>query len=129
MTIIISDPGKGLQRVHYDIKDYNTASKCYSCIMYCKHGDSTAVPSTPLAELRELIYMLVKEKHHQIEITIIRPERFIIKSVEPGEILVFQSNVPHYGVTNYTDSERVVIFSLFYPATIENHRPKLNVIH
>lgn len=108
--ILSSATGDGEQLVHWDSNNWNDLSwgGCYMSIaFYCVDTDSTALPNFDAKLLsippnkqstaKKLAYLLDKQFYHSIP-------------VAPGTVIIFSHRTPHYGVTNKSLHDRIVLF-------------------
>lgn len=114
VKLICMPPGKGEQEVHYDLQQYEDATRCYSVLFYLVDTEATAVPSVPVQQLRDCFTSDERLPPVKARAQIAK-ECFHRFRVQPGDALVFRGDVPHFGVANPDPYDRYVLFLQFYP--------------
>jgi hypothetical protein len=115
LKLMASSTGVGEQKVHWDATKGANGDQRYSFLLYCTPTLSTAVPvfdniaslSTPHLpqhQRRTLFHLLSKRHFHSVPVC-------------AGELLVMRQSVPHYGVCNASEEERVVLFDMMSEST------------
>jgi hypothetical protein len=106
--------GKGLQEVHYDVREYEKAVQCYTVLLYLTPTESTAVPKLPLSELRDT-FTEGEKKPTAAALKKLQQDNFHTWRVDAGDLLAFNAAVPHFGVANPDPHDRLVLFLHFSP--------------
>jgi hypothetical protein len=117
MKLLRTRHGQGLQEIHFDIPEYARAVRCYSVLIYLTPTLSTAVPKSPLSELRHC-FTKGEERPSAAALNLLSREQFSSVRVEAGDMLAFNCAVPHYGVANPDPLDRYVLFLLFSPSAL-----------
>lgn len=112
--------GQGLQNVHFDVTEYDLATKSFTVLLYITPTESTAVPTAPLAELRDT-FTVGEHRPPKKALQKLQRSEFYTTRVEAGALLVFNAAVPHYGVANPDLHDRYVLFLHYSPRHIPLH--------
>jgi hypothetical protein len=114
MQLLRSSKGIGLQKIHFDIVQYALAIRCYTFLLYLTPTLSTAVPVTPLSELRSC-FTEGEKRPSAAALDLLTPEKLYTTRVEAGDMLAFNCAVPHQALANPDAADRYVLFLLFSP--------------
>jgi hypothetical protein len=110
MAVLRADPGVGLQPIHFDIPYYVDAV----LLMYCNKNMSTAISKLPLWQMRGT-FTEAEEPPLPEAMELLVDSNFISIPVDPGALLAFRTDVPHFGVRNNSSTPRVLLFALWGP--------------
>jgi hypothetical protein len=129
MKLLRSPPGAGRQLLHFDVPssarvqpqrgDAGTQKSplCYSCILHLNPGESrsTHMPNLPAAQMEPLFSAAGATWQQQSE-HLCHPDHFHSHAMHSGDLLVFRTDVAHYGPANDSSAdERWVLFVMFSP--------------
>jgi hypothetical protein len=114
LKIVRMETGEGEQEIHYDVPEYEQAQQCFTVLLYLAPTLSTAVPSLPLAELRDT-FTPGESRPPGAALSKLTRQMFYSTRVEAGDAMLFRCDVPHYGVANPDAHTRYVAFMLFSP--------------
>jgi hypothetical protein len=118
MKILRAAPGDGLQSNHYDIEQYDHASKCYSLLFYCTPTNATAVPIHSADVMRPAIRSgkRISEAEQRENNELCNDNTIVSARVDAEQVMVFNASVAHRGVTNtHETDDRVVLYILYSP--------------
>jgi len=114
IKLLRSDSGAGEQSIHFDITQYDLAIQCFTVLFYLTDTTSTAVPTVPLADLRDTF--TEGEKHPSATAKAkLTDARLHTERVSAGDAMIINCACPHKGKANPDDGRRYVLFLLFYP--------------
>ena len=120
VKLLRAAPGQGKQEVHFDVPEYEMASQSYTVLLYLTPTTSTAVPKSPLTELRDT-FTTGEEKPSRAALRKLqRDSCFHTWRVAAGDLLIFNTAVPHFGV-NPDRHDRYVLFLHFSPRGLPPH--------
>lgn len=114
LKLVRMETGEGEQEIHYDITEHEQAQQCFTVLLYLAPTLSTAVPSLPLAELRET-FAAGENRPPPAALARLTRQMFYSARVEAGDAMLFRCDVPHYGVANPDAQTRCVAFMMFSP--------------
>jgi hypothetical protein len=114
IALMLTHPGDGEQCVHFDVQNYEDASRCYAFILYCSDGRSTAVPESTLAELREAFTDGETLPPPRVQ-ALLHNKRLSVFPVSPGSSLLFRCDLPHKAVEHLEKHNRYAAFAFFHP--------------
>jgi len=121
VKLLRAAPGQGKQEVHFDVPEYEMASQSYTVLLYLTPTTSTAVPKSPLSELRDT-FTTGEEKPSRAALRKLqRDSCFHTWRVAAGDLLIFNTAVPHFGVANPDRHDRYVLFLHFSPRGLPPH--------
>jgi hypothetical protein len=113
-AILRAKHGVGLQPIHCDIPVYRQAVRCWTTLLYANENYSTAVPTLPIADLRATFTRGDAEPTPDA-LASLADFNFISVPVKAGTLLVFRTDLPHFGVMNKLRADRILLFSLWGP--------------
>jgi hypothetical protein len=114
VKLLRTSQGEGQQEIHYDIPDYDRACQCFSLLLYLTPTESTAVPTLPLSDLRA-VFSSGEQRPPAEALAKVQRSHFYTTRVQPGDVMVLNCAVPHFGVANPDSHDRHVVFLLFSP--------------
>ena len=111
MKMLQAPPGLGDQFIHYDIAEYDHASKCYSVLLYVTASHSTAVPLHSLDVMRPAFRDgdEVTDAEWEENETLCNEDNFTSVRVSPGEVMSFVTTV-----------DRIVKYRFYSPSRALN---------
>jgi hypothetical protein len=115
MQLAVSPPGKGLQKPHYDVAEYEVARQSHVVIFYCTDTMSTAVPVHSLEKMRSTFTDGEGKLSSDANSLATDKDSYISFPVEAGSALHMVCNALHHGIENMLPKDRIVIFGLFVP--------------
>jgi hypothetical protein len=113
IALMLTHPGDGEQCVHFDVQNYEDASRCYAFILYCSDGRSTAVPESTLAELREAFTDGETLPPPRVQ-ALLHNKRLSVFPVSPGSSLLFRCDLPHKAVEHLEKHNRYAAFAFHH---------------
>jgi len=114
IKLLRSDSGAGEQSIHFDITQYDLAIQCFTVLFYLTDTTSTAVPTVPLADLRDTF--TEGEKHPSATAKAkLTDARLHTERVSAGDAMIINCACPHKGKANQDDGRRYVLFLHYHP--------------
>lgn len=126
--LLASMPGDGQQDVHWDSRwgmeqkqryENDERRPRYSVILIFSDGRSSSFPiwrmngiATTSCDVDEPEVAAAAAKHMDERSFLLQPSWYHTCDVKRGDILIFDHRVPHHGVENKTDQERIVLFDV-----------------
>jgi hypothetical protein len=115
VKLLRTSHGRGQQEIHYDIREYSLAIRCYTVLMYLTPTLSTAMPMQPMKAIR-CCFTDGEKLASEAALKLITRDKFVSTRVEAGDMMICNCAVPHWGVNNPDQRDRHVLFHLFYPS-------------
>jgi hypothetical protein len=115
LQLVRSNPGKGLQKPHYDVADFEVARQSHVVIFYCTETTSTAVPVHSLVQMRSTFVDGEGKLSTAAHSLATRNDSYISFPVDAGSSLHMECNALHHGITNTLSTDRIIVFGLFVP--------------
>jgi hypothetical protein len=118
IKLLSMERGEGQQEIHYDIPEYSLARHCYTVLLYLTPTLSTAVPSLPVAALRDT-FSTGEKRPPPAALQLLNRDRFYTTRVEAGDAMLLRGDVPHCGMANPDAHTRYLAFMLFSPRGVK----------
>ena len=115
--LLRSSEGEGQQEIHYDIPVYDQAARCYTVLLYLTPTLSTAVPLLSQEQLRGC-FTDGEKRPSPAALHFLTRDKFDSTRVDAGDMLALRCTTAHYGDANPDDSQRYVLFMLFFPSSL-----------
>jgi hypothetical protein len=94
VKLLRTSHGRGQQEIHYDIREYCLAVRCYTVLMYLTPTLSTAMPTNPMKDIR-CCFTEGEKLASEAALKLITRDKFVITHVEAGDMMICNCAVPH----------------------------------
>jgi hypothetical protein len=132
--LLRSPPGADPQLVHSDIPGAHTAgddtpkaAQCVSCLVNLapRPTCSTWLPRLPA---EQLLRRAAESDEQHLE-RLCDPIHYASYALQPGDLVAFRGDLPHYGPGNLSGEERWMLFVLFSPVEGADQDEQQQFVH